>query len=425
MLSNQIAELIRACFSGIWIETHEPDEAAREIAELCREEDWLLATWDIDRGLNVPGATMQDSEGMTDPDAAVRAVSTLGDDETVSLLTLHNFHRMLGSLEVIQALSRQIAVGKQTRSFVVVLAPSVQMPAELEKQFVAVRHELPGRDQLRGIAEEVATENGEMPEADELDRVLDSAAGLTRYEAEGAFSLSLVRSGRLDAEVIWSLKAQSLMKGGLLRLHRGGERFEQLGGLENLKAFTLRALRNSSADSPSRARGVLLLSPPGCGKSAFAKSLGSETGRPTLMLDFGSLMGSLVGESEGNLRRALQIVDAMSPCVLFCDELEKGLAGAGDSRGDSGVTSRVFGSFLSWLNDRSSDVFVVATCNGIERLPAELTRAERFDGVSLLCGPGCSPTSSLGEYTSRLALTNAAATVMTSDSECPVSSTSC
>ncbi len=147
MLSNHITELVRARFSGIWVETQEPDEAVREIAELCHAEDWLLATWDVDRGLNIPETAVTDDEGMTDPVAAVRAVSTLGDDDTVSLLALHNFHRMLGSLEVVQALSRQIAAGKQTRSFVVVLAPSVQMPAELEKQFVVVQHELPGRKQ--------------------------------------------------------------------------------------------------------------------------------------------------------------------------------------------------------------------------------------------------------------------------------------
>ena len=124
-----------------------------------------------------------------------------------------------------------------------------------------------------------------------------------------------------------------------------------------------------------------MLSPPGCGKSAFAKSLGNETGHPTLTLDFGAMMGSLVGESERNIRQALRIADAMSPCILFCDELEKGLSGAGSSNGDSGVSSRVFGSFLTWLNDHSSEVFVVATCNDISRLPPELVRAERFDGI--------------------------------------------
>ncbi|MBI1311631.1 AAA family ATPase [bacterium] len=382
MLIEQFSEYVRACFAGIWIETFEPDEALREIAELCDRESWSVATWDIERGLSGHGSFADStSVGTTDPVAAVQSVSALASDDGVGILVLHGFHRLLGSLEVIQAMSRQITLGKQNRTFLVVLAPVLQIPVELEKQFVVIQHELPDRDQLRTIATEVATEDGELPSGEMFDRVLDSAAGLTRYEAEGAFSLSLVRHGRIEPDVIWSLKSQTLRKSGLLGLHRGGERFDQLGGLENLKAFSLRALRHRRVSASCRPRGVLLLSPPGCGKSAFAKSLGNETGRPTLTLDFGAMMGSLVGESERNMRQALRIADAMAPCILFCDELDKGLSGVGSATGDSGVCSRVFGSFLTWLNDHTSDVFVVATCNDISRLPPELVRAERFDGV--------------------------------------------
>jgi len=129
-------------------------------------------------------------------------------------------------------------------------------------------------------------------------------------------------------------------------------------------------------------RGVLLLSPPGCGKSAFCKALGNETGRPTLILDVGSLLGSLVGQSEANIRQALRIIDAMAPAVVMLDEVEKAFSGVSSSgQTDSGVSARLFGSFLSWLNDHDSDVFVVATANDITRLPPEMSRAERFDGV--------------------------------------------
>jgi SpoVK/Ycf46/Vps4 family AAA+-type ATPase len=126
---------------------------------------------------------------------------------------------------------------------------------------------------------------------------------------------------------------------------------------------------------------------PGSGKSAFAKALGTETGRPTLILDIGALMGSLVGQAEQNIRQALKIADAMAPCILFLDEVEKALPGANGS-GDSGVSARLFGTFLTWLNDHDSDVFVVATCNNISSLPPEFARAERFDGVFFLDLPG-------------------------------------
>jgi SpoVK/Ycf46/Vps4 family AAA+-type ATPase len=216
--------------------------------------------------------------------------------------------------------------------------------------------------------------------------VLDAAAGLTRYEAEGAFALSLTRNNAIQPQSIWELKAQTLRKNNLLTLHRGQESFEHLGGLTNLKDFCRRALRPGRKVKP---RGVLLLGVSGTGKSQFCKALGNQTGRPTLMLDFGSLMNSLVGQSESNLRQALRIADAMSPCILFADELEKALSGVG-SQGDSGVSTRLFGNLLTWLSDHESDVFFVGTSNNISQLPPEFTRAERFDGVFFLDLPNVS-----------------------------------
>jgi hypothetical protein len=295
----------------------------------------------------------------------------------------------LQSAEVVQALVRQIVQGKQNRTFVLVLSPVVQIPAELEKLFVVLDHELPDREQLEQIARGIATEEGELTGGDHLGGVLDAAAGLTRYEAEGAFSLSLVRHSRLEPSAIWELKSNMLKKSGLLALHRGQESFADLGGLVPLKSFCIRALRRSDANQRARPRGVLLLGVPGTGKSAFCKALGNETGRPTLTLDIGSLMGSLVGQSESQTRQALRSADAMAPAVLFCDEVEKGLAGATSAHnGDSGVSSRLFGTLLSWLNDHASDVFVVCSANDVSRLPPEFSRAERFDAVFFLDLPG-------------------------------------
>jgi SpoVK/Ycf46/Vps4 family AAA+-type ATPase len=130
----------------------------------------------------------------------------------------------------------------------------------------------------------------------------------------------------------------------------------------------------------------LLLGVPGSGKSSFARGLGNETGRPTLMLDMGALYGSLVGATEANIRQALRIADAMAPCILFCDELDKGLAGVG-GQGDSGVSTRLFGTLLTWLAEHESDVFFIGTANDISKLPPEFTRAERLDGVFFLDVP--------------------------------------
>src|SRR5262249_34418535 len=163
-------------------------------------------------------------------------------------------------------------------------------------------------------------------------------------------------------------------------LHRGVDRFDSLGGLNNLKDFCRRALRPGQSVKP---RGVLLLGVPGSGKSCFAKALGNETGRPTLTLDIGALYGSLVGATEANVRQALRIADAMAPCILYTDEIEKGLSGVG-GQGDSGVSTHLFGTILTWLAEHESDVFFIGTANDISKLPPEFTRAERLDGVFFL-----------------------------------------
>jgi len=391
-LTQRLSEYVRACFTGIWIESHEHEDALAEIARLCREEHWRLATWDIATGVELSGGVArEDLESTTnDPLAAIRSLAGQADSEEPTLLVLRNFHRFLGSPEIIQTLANELTAGKHRRTFVVVLAPITQVPPELEKQFVVFEHDLPGGEQLEEIARGVATEEGELPSDEALATVLNAASGLTRLEAENAFSLSLVRHGRVTPEAIWELKAQMLKKSGLLSLCRSEDDFNGLGGLDSLKAFCKRSLLPSVRHAANRhARGVLLLGVPGTGKSAFAKALGRETNRPTLTLDVGSLMGSLVGQSENNIRQALKIADAMAPCILYCDEVEKALSGvAASGQTDSGVAARLFGTLLSWMNDHTSDVYLVATCNDISKLPPEFSRAERFDGIVFLDLPG-------------------------------------
>jgi hypothetical protein len=382
-LTDQLTDHVHAAFSGLWVLTHEPDEAEREISQLARSKGWKLAAWDISQGLRFP-TTPQNAVtdvGAGDPLAVLRAVPTLADGDGTALVLLHNFHKFWNNPEVVQTAFSQLVAGKQQRTFLVVLAPVVQIPVELEKLFVVLEHALPDRVQLERIARELTSDQPEdMPQGEDLQRVLDAAAGLTRYEAEGSFALSLTRHNALRPDAVWELKAQVLKKNNLLTLHRGSERFEDLGGLTNLKDFCRRALR------PGRqvqARGILLLGVPGVGKSAFARALGNETGRPTLLLDLGALYGSLVGATEQNVRQALKVADAMSPAVLFVDELEKALSGVGGT-GDSGVATRLFGTLLTWLSDRTTDCFFIGTCNDISKLPPEFSRAERFDGLFFL-----------------------------------------
>ncbi|NLX98605.1 MAG: AAA family ATPase [Rhodopirellula sp.] len=387
-LTQRLTEYIAACFTGLWIQSHEHDDALAEIAQMCRDQNWRLAVWDVERGLQIPNhSNGQPSDaGGNDPLAAIRSINALASADSSAILVLVNFHRFLQSAETVQALAQQIGSGKQSRAFVVILSPVITVPVELEKLMVIVEHDLPGREQLAQIARSIATEDGELPEGDALETVLDAAAGLTRYEAEGAFSLSLVRHSAIRPEAVWELKQGMLKKSGLLQLHRGGERFADLGGLDALKDFCLQAMRRQGHRDPrKRPRGALLLGIPGSGKSAYSKALGTETGRPTLIMDVGALMGSLVGSTEANIRQALRIADAMAPSILMIDEVEKALSGAASSgTNDSGVSARLFGTFLTWLNDHESEVFTICTCNDISKLPPEFSRAERFDGIFFL-----------------------------------------
>jgi hypothetical protein len=246
-LSDQLTDYVHAAFTGLWVQTHEPDEAERDIVQLARQHKWKIATWDVANGLRLlanAGQSVSDGAGDSsagDPLAALRALPVLAERKGTALLLLHNFHRFLNNPEVVQTTFSQLVAGKQQRTFIVVLAPITQIPIELEKLFVVIEHDLPDREQLERIARELTTESpDDLPQGDGLQRVLDAAAGLTRYEAEGAFALSIARQGAVHPQVIWELKAISLRKNNLLSLHRGQEHFANLGGLHSLKDFCRR-----------------------------------------------------------------------------------------------------------------------------------------------------------------------------------------
>jgi len=377
-LEKEIKELVCAGFSGIWVESVECDDAVATIRKLAEDRKWGFDVWDIDRQLY---------SGLTPAPGPLQAIRSMDLPKTneTQILVLKNFHRYLPNPEVLQALANRVVQGKSDGRYVIVVAPTVALQPEVEKLFTVVHHELPDETQLKSICNDLfnGDKTFEKPTEEQINSVVEASRGLTRQEAENAYALSLVRNNKLEPDTIWGIKAQTLEKSGTMTLYRGDANFDNLGGLENLKQFCLRAMRRQGEKNvDKRPKGVLLLSPPGCGKSQFAKALGNEVGRPTVMLDFGSLMGKFVGESEGNMRRALKQVDAMAPCVLFVDEIEKGLAGVGGSgQTDSGVSARLFGTLLTWLNDHTSDVFFIGTCNDASQLPAPFARAERFDGV--------------------------------------------
>lgn len=413
-LHKKIIDLVSSGFSGIWLQSYEHADAIREIVNAVKmQRCWQLMFWDPVRGLR--GGSELDKERKCEEDGEVLPASNanhqhplaalehfktkaMADGEKRLVMIMRNVDGFLvtpdgriGNPALLHSLQTAIEQGEgQGRHVIILSYPDIKIPAQLEKMHAIVEHDLPNHDELYQIMTAV-TEGRETvrPDRDspECRLLLDAASGLSRIEAAGAFSLSLVQTQDklLDPRLLWEMKEQAIKKAGLLEFIKADSGFDMLGGLNHVKEFCLRAFNSPNRSDRVQPKGILLLGLPGTGKSAFSAALGNELKLPTVRMDIGSLMGGIVGATEANTRRALKQIDAMAPCVLFVDEIEKALAGAGGGALDSGVSDRLFGSLLTWLNDHKTQVFFIASCNDISRLSkassGAFTRAERFDAV--------------------------------------------
>jgi len=366
-------EHLRAGFPALWIETQEPGRTISEWAKAAMEIGFKVFRWDIIDGVRGVNGNFQ--KKADDPLQAIKFLEDFDGERVV--LFLCNYHKFINAIEVSQKILNVADKFKSAGKVLVVLSPNTSIPIELEKVFVMLTYELPDREELKRVLLYMSESSGvKLPKNEVVENILEAGRGLSSFEFENSLALSLVTKNTFEAGVVMDQKCQLIKKNSTLILENYDESMANLGGLENLKEFCLKV-----ASSPL-SRGVLLLGTPGTGKSHFAKALGRELGLPTPALDFGRMFGSLVGESEGKIRAALKIIDAFSPCVLFIDEFEKGISGIQSSgQTDSGVGSKVYGTFLTWLSDHKSRVFVVATCNDISKIPPEFLRAERWDAI--------------------------------------------
>jgi len=263
-------------------------------------------------------------------------------------------------------------------SMVILVAPAWALPAELEHEVPVVRWSLPSREEL-GAAVAVVAQSSGIDEVGDLTPILDAAAGLTLAEAEGAAALAVSEGGTIDPAIIQREKLRLVKSTGYLEVWQPCP-VEDFGGCGELRSYLEREVVPSASDRDLAVRGVLLVGVPGTGKSLAVRMIGAALQWPVIRLDVGACKGSLVGETERRLRDGLARVEALAPCVLALDEIEKAVGGfASSAATDSGTTLGMVGALLTWLQEHKSQVITVATCNDYSALPPELTRAGRFD----------------------------------------------
>jgi len=269
---------------------------------------------------------------------------------------------------------------------VFILSPKLAIPEELQSDIVVLNWPLPTRTELNEAAKLIVEKNNCKVDEKTISLAATSATGLTLAEATNCFSKSLVANKTLDIKIITAEKKQIVARGGILEWIEPEGGLEVIGGLNNLKDWLVK--RKDFFSDEARAyglpapKGILLVGVPGCGKSLTAKVVGIAWQVPVVRMDAGRLFGKYIGESEGLVRRALELAEAISPCVLWLDELEKALSGINSSgETDGGTTSRVFNTILTWMQEKKSEVFLFATANDISKLPPELLRKGRLDEI--------------------------------------------
>ncbi len=390
---QELDTLVRARYPLIYLVTWEEQRLDAILEELAEYHGKTLLSWSVTKGMRRMGKPRGPApEGSKDPVETLAAIEKLSDP---SLVVLKDFHPFLNDPVVVRALRELAQALKATYTTVILLSPTLSIPTELEKEISVLDVPLPTAKDLLDLLKDIVRVVREGKKAaidlnrEEAEQLIKAAQGLTLSEAENAFAKAIAADQKLDREdiqLILDEKRQVIRKSGLLEYYPTDEKLGNVGGLENLKTWLTR--RTAAFGEPARKfglpepKGLLLLGVQGCGKSLTAKAIASTWRLPLLRLDMGRIFSGLVGSSEENLRKAIRVAESVAPAVLWVDEIEKGLSGSGSSgQTDGGVTARVFGAMLTWLQEKTVPVFVVATANRIEMLPPELLRKGRFDEI--------------------------------------------
>ena len=383
--------LIRSRYGLIHLQTVEADRAEALLHHLADQLGVPLFRWSRVDGLGRPdlGSSVYESQDLGRALEHVRSARQAA---------VYHFHGVAGDLaadpalvELLREAARSL---EEVDGAVVLTGNGSSLPPELERRGAALELPGPGPEDFRQLLSRILRDMAERRHVevsltrDEQTALVHHLSGLTLMEAEKILTKAIVEDGRLaarDLRHVVDAKKRIVEREGLLEYYPAETGLTSVADLKTLKGWL--AKRKAVVSAPERAeefglafpRGVLLLGIPGCGKSLAAKAVAWEWNLPLLKLDPSNLYTKYIGESERNFKRATQTAERMSPVVLWIDEMEKAFATGGSE--DGGVSQRILGSFLSWMQERSGDVFVVATANAIERLPPEFLRKGRFDEI--------------------------------------------
>ncbi|HEX9688424.1 MAG TPA: AAA family ATPase [Thermoanaerobaculia bacterium] len=394
--ARDLAVLFRSRHPLVACETVEETRFEALVRAVAAELGLPLSTWSAASGLSPSHPA--DAPKTADLAFALKVIRTSRGDGVWLLKDPQAHLENAGALRALRETAQEFAGSART---IVLVGPLLPRKPELEDLEVRFEFALPGRDELKRLVAEVGQRTArENPSARvtlstaEVESLVSDLEGLTMFEAERSLARALVEDGKLDGEDsarIRRTKETLIGGGGLLELVAAPEGFDRVGGLARLKKWieTRKAGVLTGGDGAlDPPRGLLLLGVQGCGKSLAAKAVAACWRVPLFSLEAGRLLAPYIGESERNLREALKRVDRMAPCVLWIDEIEKAFVSARSAESDGGVSQRLLGALLTWMQEHRRRVFLVATCNSVEQLPPELMRKGRVDEVFFVDLPG-------------------------------------
>ncbi len=382
---REFALLLRACYPLIYIPTAEEERLEKAIVDVAAQlGNRQVYLWDFVGGYQENPNNL--GFGKRNPLQALEFIEQLP-EKVGGIFILRDFHHFLEDVSISRKLKNLARSLKSQPKNIVIVASQIQIPPELSEVITIVDFPLPTAPEIKTEIERLMEATGQCLSSKFLDELVRASLGLSLERIRRVLTRAIAATGKLepeDVELILEEKRQSIRQTQILDFYPATEQISDIGGLDNLKDWLLR--RGGAFSDRARAyglphpRGLLLAGIQGTGKSLTAKAIAHHWHLPLLRLDVGRLFGGLVGESESRTRQTIELAEALAPCILWIDEIDKGFSGI-EGKGDSGTTSRVFGTFITWLAEKQSPVFVVATANNIRALPPEMLRKGRFDEV--------------------------------------------